>query len=167
MKLYRGKKRIAEKMNTDLKRDWYVDTLRYILSCKPGDVVHTCVGFNTYVSKLEVWWLKWKRTAVITEVRVTGSDGCWHYFPGGGCVSLPETVDSINEWVLSWGCEEGQETLGKWGDNMLGELPKKIEKLKVGSPIVNDDGVELEYATKPVKIERVDIVTDARKYLGR
>jgi len=83
-----GRRRLAKKLDRSyFTEPWYKATLDYLLNVSPGDIVHTCDGFNHRIAELEVWWKFSPRgsSGIAVEVRVTDAEtGRWHYFPGGG-----------------------------------------------------------------------------------
>lgn len=159
MKAYKGPKRIAKKLNCEYFTDKeYRDTLDYLLRAKPGDLIATCDGWNSRIAKLDIYrldsktrareWYERKgppgamRTKIVTEVRVTDDKGRWHFFPGGGCVALPESVEEIESYWRSWDDPEALEMATKWWDD--GHTLRIVEALRRGERICTDDGERLE-----------------------
>lgn len=138
-----GRKRLAKKLNRRYFTDtYYREVLHYLLGSNPGAVVHTCDGCNHRIAKLEVFWeySPGGNTKIVVEIRVTDELGCWHYFPGGGCVDLPKTSQEICDYVRRWDEPGGWKTIREWKFHRLAE---KVRRLREGLEIVDVDGLDL------------------------
>jgi hypothetical protein len=142
-KAWRGRKRLAKKLNPDyFTEGWYRELLHYLLDAKPGDLIHSCTGYNHRIKKVEFFRCESPngKTSIIYEACVEDDTGRLHYFPGGGCVAMTETREEIEAYILSWDCPQGWELIKTWKFFRMG---KEIEVLRLGVHVLNEDGTPL------------------------
>jgi len=138
---YSGKKRIAKKLNPwYFTKPWYRATLDYLLRAQPGDLIHACTGYNHRIATLEVAWKGHRKTRIATEVWVVDQDEGCHGFPGGGCVSLPEAREAIEEYARGWDDPARWDQIEEWKFTRLAE---DILKLRRGEHSVDENGLRL------------------------
>ena len=91
MKLYRGRKRQAKKLakehacyyNVHELDPWKREVLDYLEKAKPGDIIGACTGRNHVIEKIDYMWVG-KKTKVLHDIRITDTEGHWHWFSGSG-----------------------------------------------------------------------------------
>jgi hypothetical protein len=91
VKLYHGKKRQAKKIAKASAcfysfwrmEPWREEIFKYLLSAKRGDIIGACTGRNHTIKKIEYLWTIGK-TRVLHDIRVTDTEGNWHWFSGSG-----------------------------------------------------------------------------------
>lgn len=86
--------------------------MKWATSLKPGDLINQCFSypFNDRVAKIiSIDRMPFGRRGwIIESVTIEGTDGRWHYCPGGGCVSPPLSVLEIKRIILSSAKNEGE-----------------------------------------------------------
>jgi hypothetical protein len=67
----------------------------WVASLKPGDIIGACTGFNHMVAETKILrqFVGHRGGWYVNEVRVTDTEGRWHWASGGGCVCKPYTRD--------------------------------------------------------------------------
>lgn len=162
MKAWRGRKRIAKKLNPDyFNKPNYREFIDYLLNAKKGDIFHACTGYNHRIEEVEFEWVSTcetpiyvrsgrrfvegrgaprSRTRIICGAIVTDDEGRHHYFPGGGCLGLPKSREAIENYFRSWDCPEGWERIKEWD---FKDMPAKLEVLRQGKHIVDELGLKI------------------------
>lgn len=138
MKRYYGKKRIAKK-NSFRTSNYENQVCEYLLNAKPGDLISGCTSFlNLKIDKIEFIYSNdnsngrsKNKSRYLSEIVVHTDNGFVHYWPGGGCVSLPKTS---SEEV----CVEIKETMNYYKE--FGETPN--EKVQQIFNAVNDGSIK-------------------------
>lgn len=77
------------------------ELFRWLLTLKPGDIVGTCTGFNHVMAEVRVYrqFIGHRGGWFISSIRVTDTEGRWHWAPGGGCVSRPYSREEIIDFA--------------------------------------------------------------------
>ena len=131
MKLYWGSRRAWFRYNSRARRRF----LKWAMSLKAGDLFGACDGWNHRVATTvpvisrQVGPYSGDRTRElrgreVTEVEITSQEGSPHFAgSGGGCVSYPETPETVQASLYSYYLDplnesfrEKQAELGWWGD---------------------------------------------------
>ena len=71
------------------------DLFKWLLGLKPGDLIGACTGLNHVVAEIKPYRRSTSRGWYINEIRVTDTEGRWHWAPGGGCVCRPYSREEI------------------------------------------------------------------------
>jgi hypothetical protein len=134
MKLWRGKKRLAKKYDSEIFT--VENKYNFFINLKPGDIYYGYDGFNHRLKRFEItWYVCGKRTKVVDRIELEDQSGSFLNYPY--TADLPHTKEEIIQWWKRFDTAKGWEMAKEWGWSNF------LSKLVAGEELFDDDGVLL------------------------
>jgi len=134
LKIFKGKKRLAKRMNPDLFGKW-ASEYEYFRTLKVGDLYHSCDGFNHRVKTIKKTYAKKGRTRVFIGADILSDDDMFCEFPQ--CASPLMSSEDIKKYWLNWNTPKGLE------DSRMYGWAEVIEGFRDGKKVIDEDGIFL------------------------
>ena len=105
---------------------------------KPGDIIHTCSGFNQVIKTIYPEYF-YENDTILMDFDITTEDGSGHSWMHCCEQALPK--EHIADWYR-FHALKAQELFG-WSPTGQAELAWFLEKFEKGEPICSDEGFML------------------------